>query len=44
MKAAEPASEDSGWCRSLTMEDARRVIEALREQDAVRNDVQRAIG
>lgn len=36
--------EESGWCRTLTMEDARRVIEAVREQDAVLHDVQRAIG
>ncbi len=49
LRAGEPiervdAPEQSGWCRTLTMEDARRVIEAVREEDAVRHDVQRAIG
>lgn len=35
--------EQSGFCRSLSMEDARRVIEELRREDAVRHDVQRAL-
>lgn len=37
------AVEASGTRPSLTLEDAKRVIEALRAEDAVRNDVQRAL-
>jgi len=33
----------SGARPSLTLDEAKRVIEALRAEDAVRNDVQRAL-
>jgi len=35
--------EVSGTRPSLTLEEAKRVIEELRAEDAVRNDVQRAL-
>lgn len=41
--AVDADSESSGWSRTLTMQDARRVIDALREEDMVRHDVQRAL-
>lgn len=44
MKAANAADvESSGVRPSLSMEEARRTIEELRDEDAVRNDVQRAL-
>ena len=36
-------AEVSGTRPSLTLAEAKRVIEALRAEDAVRNDVQRAL-
>lgn len=41
---AEPMVERSGWCRTLTREDAQRTIEELRNEDELRHDMQRAIG
>jgi len=41
MKAANV--HESGMRASLSLEDARRTIEELRDEDAVRNDVQRAL-
>lgn len=43
MKAANADVESSGVRPSLSMEEARRTIEELRDEDAVRNDVQRAL-
>ncbi|MBI2390446.1 MAG: hypothetical protein HYV09_12725 [Deltaproteobacteria bacterium] len=44
IKAAGPADPcESGVRPTLSLEQARRTIEDLREEDAVRNDVQRAL-
>jgi hypothetical protein len=43
LRALTGAAEASGTRKSLTLEEAKRVIEALRAEDAVRNDVQRAL-